>query len=65
MLQANQNFHQILFKHKLNSLYENLYDIDQDYELLNLIDQIFKNQKFQFFNKYKALQSKDPLTLTE
>ena len=32
--------------HKLNSLYENLYDIDQDYELLNLIDQIFKNQKF-------------------
>lgn len=52
------SFYAVLFMQKLNSVYQNLYDIESDYELRHTIEKMFSMSKGRFFKSLKANKTK-------
>ena len=50
------SFYAVLFMQKLNSVYENLYDYESDYELRFIIEKIFIMTRICFFKNQKKGQ---------
>lgn len=50
-------FYSVLFMQKLNSVYQNLYDVDSDFELCQIIEKMFKLSKERFFQTDKTVQN--------
>ena len=51
IIKRSQNFHHLIFKSNLNSLYQNLYDIEYDFELFVLIEDMYLKSKKMFFSR--------------
>ena len=51
--------------HKVNSIYENMYNIDQDYEMHDLIEKIHHQSKLLYIKDTDNLINKDFNLLTE
>lgn len=47
------SFYAVLFMQKLNSVYQNLYDIESDYELRHTIEKMFIMSRVRFFKNLK------------
>lgn len=48
------SFYAVLFMQKLNSVYQNLYDIESDYELRHTIEKMFIMSRVRFFKNLKG-----------
>lgn len=54
VIKPSRNFQDILFMHSLNSLYYNLYDVNQDFVLYHTIDKLCKlSKQFQMKKQLK------------
>ena len=51
VIHNSKSFNEILFMHKLNSLYYNLYDVEKDFELFLIIENLFQKAKDLSFAK--------------
>lgn len=70
VIKPSRNFHDILFMHTLNSLYYNLYDVDQDYRLYFTIEKLcslsksFQSKKSSQLSPRRKMSEYKPLQLS-
>jgi len=52
------SFYGVLFMQKLNSIYQNLYDYESDFEMRQIVERMYDISYFQFFREMKRMTNK-------